>query len=1441
MTTTTAGPDPSVLRSGLVATTLRDERRLARRLDGAERAKGPRRTQQLAEVAEQVVAAQGRLASRAASADALVGSITYPDLPVSARRDDIAAAIADHQVVVVAGETGSGKTTQLPKICLELGRGVRGLVGHTQPRRIAARAVAERVAEELGGEVGGAVGYAVRFTDEVGPDSLVKLMTDGILLAEVQRDPDLLAYDTIIIDEAHERSLTIDFLLGYLHRLLPRRPDLKVVITSATIDPQRFADHFSTVAGEVPVVEVSGRTFPVEVRYRPLSLDETPLDGGAAEDADDEDGESLEADPDDARHGHADGAEDRDQTEGVIDAVAELTALGDGDVLVFLSGERDIRDTADALTAAIERREVPGLRPAGSGGAGATEVLPLFGRLSAADQHRVFSRPGAGTSRRIVLATNVAETSLTVPGIRYVVDTGTARTSRYSARTKVQRLPIEPVSQASAAQRSGRCGRVADGVAIRLYSERDFESRPRFTQPEVQRTSLASVILQMASLGLGAVEDFPFLDAPDRRQVRDGLALLHELGAIDDPSPEGNPRLTDVGKRLAQVPADPRFARMLLQADREGVVPELLVLVASLSVQDVRERPLENPEAARESHRRFADEHSDFVSTLNLWAYLTEQAAERSSSSFRRMCKAEFLHHLRIREWQDVHAQLRRVLRGLGISTPSGAEAARVRTGEDLEPVRAQVHAALLAGLLTQVGSKDLRAEEKNGRAGGRDGRDGQQGGRETRRRGPAEYVGARGTRFAIAPGSVLAKRSPSWVVAAELVETSRLWARVVARVDPEQVEALAAHLVVRSHSEPRWSKQRGAAVATERVTLYGLPLVAGRTVPLARLDPVTARDLFIRHALVGGEWDARGAAVAFVEANAAVARDVEELQARTRRRDLRVDDEALVAFYDARLPADATSARAFEAWWRKERRTRPDLLTLTVADLTIDDADALSLDDAPTSWSSGSFDLSLSYRFDPLAADDGVTVHVPLAVLAQVPETGLDWGVPAWRTELVTALLRALPKPVRVQLVPVPDTAREVAAALPDVPPPGVRLVDAVGEVLRARRGVVVPPEAWDAARLAESAPHLLPTYALEDADGKVVATGKDLAALRERTAGAQRAAVVQAVTAGARAQGQQLEHEALTAWPAGLVLAGQVETAAPDGRPVVGFPSLVVERWTQPAKGRGGKDGERRIAVRVLATEAEARAAHPRGVARLARLVLANPTKALLDGLGTPARLALARSPHGTVEALLADCADAAVDHLVATRAPGGGLGVRDGEAFDALLRAVRPDLLATTQQVLGLVQRVLKSARDVEHALDRTPASLPLVASLADVRAQLQVLVHAGFVAEVGLERLPDVQRYLRALLRRLEVLGGSGGGGGPAQAAQRDRDRTGVVQRLEADLERAVAALPSARRDAAEVRAVRWQLQELRVSLFAQTVGASGPVSEKRVAAAITALR
>lgn len=1390
MTTTTAGPDPQVLRSGLVATTLRDEARLRRRLDGAERAKGPRRAAQLAEVAEQLLTAQARLASRAGAAS--TQRITYPDLPVSDRRDDIAAAIRDHQVVVVAGETGSGKTTQLPKICLELGRGVRGLIGHTQPRRIAARAVAERVAEELGTEVGGAVGYAVRFTDEVGPDSLVKLMTDGILLAEVQRDPDLLAYDTIIIDEAHERSLTIDFLMGYLHRLLPRRPDLKVVITSATIDPQRFADHFADAVGEVPVVEVSGRTFPVEVRYRPLSLDETPV--GEGEDDDDE----VEGDPDDAPRGTADHSQDRDQTEGVIDAVAELVALGPGDVLVFLSGERDIRDTADALTGAIERREVPGLR--------ATEVLPLYGRLSAADQHRVFSSPGAGTSRRIVLATNVAETSLTVPGIRYVVDAGTARISRYSARTKVQRLPIEPVSQASAAQRSGRCGRVADGVAIRLYSERDFESRPRFTQPEVQRTSLASVILQMASLGLGAVEDFPFLDAPDRRQVRDGLALLHELSAIDDPATaegERGPKLTDIGRRLAQVPADPRFARMLLQADVEGVVPELLVLVASLSVQDVRERPLENADAARTSHRRFADEHSDFVSVLNLWSYLTEQAAERSSSSFRRMCKAEFLHHLRIREWQDVHAQLRRVLRQLGIQAPSGAESSRVRTGDELAAVRDQVHTALLAGLLTQVGTQDTRTERD----------------KDQRRRGPAEYLGTRGTRFAIAPGSVLAKRSPSWVVAAELVETSRLWARVVARVEPEQVERLAAHLVVRSHSEPRWSKQRGAAVATERVTLYGLPLVAGRTVPLARLDPETARDLFIRHALVGGEWDARGSSVAFVEANARVAEQVEELQARTRRRDLRVDDEALVAFYESRLPADATSARAFEAWWRRERRDRPDLLTLTVADLTTGEAE---VGEAPTSWSSGAFDLSLSYRFDPRATDDGVTVHVPLAVLAQVPETGLDWGVPAWRPDLVTALLRGLPKPLRVQLVPVPDTAREVAAALPEVPPAGVRLVEAVAEVLRARRGVVVPPEAWDSRKLAETAPHLLPTYALEDADGRVVATGKDLAALREKTAGAQRAAVVQAVTAGVKASGQQLEHEALTSWPAGLVLAEQVETAAPDGRPVVGFPSLVVEG---PA---------RTVAVRVLATAPEAAAAHPAGVARLARTVVANPTKALLDGLGTPGRLALARSPHGSVDALLADCADAAVDHLVTTRSPGSGLGVRDAATFDALLRAVRPEVLATTKTVLALVQRVLKSARDVEHALDRTPASLPLVASLADVRAQLGVLVPAGFVARTGLERLPDLQRYLQALLRRLEALQSP-------QAVQRDRDRTGVVQRLEADLERAVAALPSARRTAREVRAVRWSLQELRVSLFAQTVGASGPVSEKRVAAAISALR
>ena len=807
---------------------------------------------------------------------ALVPEITYPeDLPVVEQRAEIAAAIRDHQVVVVAGETGSGKTTQLPKICLELGRGIEGAIGHTQPRRIAARAVAERVAEELGVELGGVVGYQVRFADHSSRDTLVKVMTDGILLAELQRDRDLRRYDSIILDEAHERSLNVDFLLGYLKRLLPRRPDLRIVITSATIDPQRFADHFATPARPVPVLEVSGRTYPVEVRYRPLDRD---------------------------------GEESLDQVTGIVEAVEELwtESRGDGgsqDILVFLSGEREIRDAAEALTTL----DLP-----------ATEVLPLFGRLSAAEQHRVFARHDG---RRIVLATNVAETSLTVPGIRYVVDTGTARISRYSQRTKVQRLPIEPISQASANQRAGRCGRLADGICIRLYAEEDYQGRPEFTDPEMLRTNLASVILQMTSLRLGDVARFPFLDPPDSRQVTDGIRLLEELRAVETSADTGSRRrLTAYGKRLAQLPVDPRLGRMLLEADRLGCLREVLVVVSAMSIQDPRERPLDNQELANGAHKRFADEHSDFAAYLNLWRYVQEQQKALSASAFRRMCKSEFLHYLRIREWQDLQQQLRQACKQVGFDTS--------RSARDGDPDLDTVHRALLAGLLSHVGARD-----------------------EIKR----EYLGARGARFGISPGSSLFRKQPQFVMAGELVETTRLWARDVARIDPLWAEEAGEHLVKRSYSEPRWSARQGSAVATERVTLYGVPLVVGRTVGYARVDPVESRHLFIQRALVEGDWTTRHR---FFHDNAALVERLSELEARTRRRDLIVGDEALYAFYDKRIPASVVSARHFDSWWKKAGRSDATLLTFTEDLLLSDRVNEVDTDAYPAVWRQGDLDL---------------------------------------------------------------------------------------------------------------------------------------------------------------------------------------------------------------------------------------------------------------------------------------------------------------------------------------------------------------------------------------------------------------------------------------------------------------------------------------------------
>jgi ATP-dependent helicase HrpA len=1189
--------------------------------------------------------------------------IRYPEhLPVSQVRGEIATAIRAHQVVVLAGETGSGKTTQLPKILLELGR---ERIGHTQPRRIAARAVAERVAEELGTELGDLVGYTVRFHDRVSAGTRVKVMTDGILLAELSRDPDLRAYDTIVLDEAHERSLTIDFLLGYLKRLLPTRPDLKVVITSATLDPDRFSRHFDGA----PVLTVSGRTYPVEVRYRPLG--------------------------------------ELDQVAGVVAACAELEREGPGDVLVFLSGEREIRDTAEALR-----------------GATTAEVLPLYGRLSAAEQHQVFADHGG---RRIVLATNVAETSLTVPGIRYVVDTGTARISRYSHRTKVQRLPIEGISQASATQRAGRCGRVADGVCIRLYDEDDLLSRPEFTEPEVLRTNLASVLLQMAALRLGEIEDFPFVDAPDRRQVRDGLALLEELGALDRDG-----RLTTVGRRLARLPLDPRYGRMVVAAAELGCMREVLVIVAGLSIQDPRERPLDKQQLAAELHGRFADPTSDLLAWLHLWRHLGEQQQALSGSAFRRLCQRELLHYLRVREWQDLHAQLRRAVKGLGLNPDASS------------PDPAVVTQALLAGLLSHVGALVPAAKGSTGK----------------------EYLGARGARFAIAPGSALHKKPPQLVVAAELVETNRLWARGVARIEPEWAEKAGAHLVKRSWSEPHWERKRGSVVAFERVTLYGVPLVAQRKVQYGRIDPVVARDLFLRHALVEGDWDTHHA---FFHDNARLLAEVTELEERARRRDLVVDDDTLFAFYDARIPADVVGGAELDAWWKRERGEHPRLLHLTVDDLVRGEVDP---GEHPDVWVSGDLRLPLAYAFDPGTAADGVTVEVPLAVLNRVSATDLAWQVPGLRQELVTALIKTLPKPLRVKLVPAPDTAR---ALLARVSPREEDLLQALSREVRALKGVHVPVEEWGLDRVPE---HLRPTYRVVDDRGETVGQGKDLDALRAELAGSTQAAI--ASVAG------DLERSGLTAWDVGTV-PEQVSSGA-----VVGYPALVDE---------GGE-----VALRVLPDPAPH--VHHAGVRRLLLLGVPSPVKGVSARLDNRAKLALAANPHGSLTLLMDDCLAAAVDSLVPADA-------RDAEAFATQLALVRAGLADALLGVLRGVEKVLSLSSDVEAAL-KAQTHPAAAAAVADVRAQVAGLVHPGFVAEVGTARLPDLARYLQAVLVRLDKL--------PREA---DRDRA-----LMSDVhvgQQELAKLP----EGAVKERVCWMLEELRVSLFAPAVKAKGPVSLQRI--------
>ncbi|WP_433532432.1 ATP-dependent RNA helicase HrpA [Micromonospora sp. CA-263727] len=1318
------------LQRRLAPLIFRDQRQLRRRLDGLRKLRDPQRQQAaLTEIAAEVAAAEARLERRRAG----VPSITYPAvLPVSERREDIAAAIRDHQVVIVAGETGSGKTTQLPKICLELGRGVHGLIGHTQPRRLAARTVADRIAEELGTELGDVVGYKVRFTDQVSEHSLVKLMTDGILLAELQTDRMLRQYDTLIIDEAHERSLNIDFILGYLKQLLPRRPDLKVIITSATIETDRFARHFAGPptaehpdGKPAPVVEVSGRTYPVELRYRPL-VEVAATDEEAA----DEEAADEEA---------ADEENVRDQIEAIGDAVEELAAEGPGDILVFLSGEREIRDTADALGKLVTSR--PALRN--------TEVLPLYARLSVAEQHRVFAPHGG---RRVVLATNVAETSLTVPGIKYVVDPGTARISRYSQRLKVQRLPIEPVSQASANQRKGRCGRTSDGICIRLYDEQDFLSRPEFTDPEILRTNLASVILQMTAIGLGDIAAFPFIDPPDRRNITDGVNLLHELGALDPAESDPARRLTPLGRRLAQLPVDPRLARMVLEGERNGCATEVVVIAAALSIQDPRERPADKQAQADQAHARFADKESDFVAYLNLWRHLREQQRELSSSAFRRMCRAEYLNYLRVREWQDIVSQVRQVLR-----TADGGRRGGADLPEEIDTPR--VHQSLLPGLLSHVGLKDAQKHE---------------------------YLGARGAKFGLFPGSALFRKPPRWVMAAELVETSRLWGRVNGRIEPEWVEPLAQHLVKRSYSEPHWEKKQAAVMAYEKVTLYGVPLVTSRKVNFGRVDPVLSRELFIRHALVEGDWSTHHQ---FWRDNQRLLTEVEELENRARRRDILVDDETIFQFYDERIPAEVVSGRHFDTWWKKTRRDRPELLTFTRELLVNAGRGRVDEADYPDRWNADGVDLPLTYTFDPGTSTDGVTVDIPLPLLNQVPAESFDWQVPGLREEVVIALIRSLPKPVRRNFVPVPDYAR---AALAAINPGEEPLLDALTRQLRRMTGVTVPRDAWDVARLPA---HLRVTFRVLGEDDRPVAEGKDLPALQRQL----KAEVREVVAAAA----PELARTGLTGWEIGTLPRTIEQVRA--GYAVTAYPALVDEGST--------------VGVKVFDSAGEQEAAHWAGTRRLLRLTVPSPAKFLQGRLTNEAKLALSRNPHGGVQALIEDAAGAAIDKLVA----GAGGPVWDAEGFAALRDTVRAGLVDTVLEVMDRVRAVLAAAYAVQQRLGAT-RNLAVVAALADIRAQLTGLVHAGFITEAGYARLPDLLRYLTAIERRLDRLPGN-----PPRDKQQ-QDRVAVVQR---EYDEMVAALPPARRGSARVRQLRWMIEELRVSVFAQALGTPYPVSEQRI--------
>ena len=1222
--------------------------------------------------------------------------VVYPEqLPVSQKKDEIKKAIAENQVVIVAGETGSGKTTQLPKICLELGRGVDGYIGHTQPRRLAARSVANRIAEELNCGLGEEVGFKIRFSDQVGDNSYVKLMTDGILLAEIQNDRYLNQYDTIIIDEAHERSLNIDFILGYLKNLLPKRPDLKVIITSATIDPERFSKHFNNA----PIIEVSGRTYPVEVRYRP-TLD---LAGNESE-------------------------AENDQLQGIFDAVDELCAEGPGDILIFINGEREIRDTADALG----KRNLKGV-----------EILPLYARLSNAEQNRIFA---PHSHRRIVLSTNVAETSLTVPGIRYVIDPGTARISRYSYRTKVQRLPIEAVSQASANQRKGRCGRVASGICIRLYSEEDFLGRPEFTDPEILRTNLASVILQMLGLGLGDISQFPFVQAPDSRNINDGIALLEELEAVHPSKRRQQTKLTQSGRSLSRLPIDPRLAKMVLSAEKLGALREVIIIVAALSIQDPRERPQDKKGASDEKHERFAHPDSDFLAFLNLWYYLEQQQEDLSRSQFRKLCQKEFLAYMRIREWQDIVYQLTTVCEEMGLKL----------TGNQAETD--SIHQALLAGMLSHVGFKDEKQI----------------------------YKGARNSQFNIFPGSSLFKKSPKWLMSAELVETSKLYARMNAKIDVAWIAPIAQHLVKRSFSEPHWEKKPGCVIAYEQQSLYGIIIVSKKRTVYSQIDPAVSRELFIKEALIA---DQLGQQEGFLKYNQDLIDEIHTLEKKARRRDILVDEITLFEFYDEKIPQDVNNRAAFNHWWKKQKQKDKRYLHMTRDYLMQHGAEQITEFDYPDTWQQGNLILPLSYHFEPGQPVDGVTINIPLALLNQVQNEGFDWHIPALRHELICGLIKSLPKTIRRNFVPAPNYADAVLAS---VKPMQGRLIDALSNRLLKMTGVRVAEEQWDQSALDT---HLVMQFQVIDDKNKVLAHGKDLMKLKSQLQG-------QVTSTLSKVADQGIEQADLIEWQFGDL--PKEYTKKQGNYEIKAFPALV--------------DKKSSAAIELFDNEIKAQAAHQQGLRRLVLLNVPSPIKYLQQHLPNKAKLGLYFNPFGKINDLIDDCIASGVDALLAKHGD-----IRDEQSFEQVKEFIRGELGDAVVEIATQVEQVLSVAHGINKRM-KGKVDLTMITAHGDIKSQLESLIFNGFVSKHGAEKLADLLRYLKAIERRLEKL--------PVDP-NRDRLCTLELDKVAQEYNKKLSKVSKDLPVPTDLLNIFWMQQELRVSLFAQTLGTPYAISAKRV--------